>query len=453
MTLDAHQHALVDPASAEAPKQKSVPSTEKTAPENGAANQSVFQRISSGVSAMRRRSIQAVPAFIVNHSSNLLGAAHVGTEMMMFKASNKDGRLVQNPNNPINWIKEPLQTVFFDTFKRSRSQAIPVGELLKGNPFKNIYKRITDVEAATLRVQHNSENADKTLSEIKLSNPWQTRSTLAGLIIWSLSALIPERPDDPAEIERMAIKRKTNPVGYVGERLKQAVWVPDWGNHKRQMVGLGYVIIGLCSSIGAWRGRTKDPLTNLQKYTFNRSYLATSLLSLGASVPLLFASDDQRGYGGFGAIMMGRIPFLFGSIGTKYRDKEPGRQWYAASMLSFQAENFAQTMVGGAEVTFDAQGQKIIKDHAAIREEAKAKAKVILTHAKPSNSATFDKAPELIGDDYTPQSKIEAGVISEKALPAPANENRSAANDNPNTYAEQQMQRRAEPGLAGGITA
>jgi hypothetical protein len=337
---------------------------------------------------LRRGSIEKTPGFVVNHSSNVIGAAHVMTEMMMFKASNKDGKLIKGDiRNPINWVKDPIVTVFTDTFKKSKSENVAAGELFKGNPLKNIYQRVTDVEAATLRVAKNQHLVDgKIFTETKLANPWQTRSTLAGLVVWSLSALIPEKRDSEEEIERMSIKRRTNPVGYVAERIGQALWVPGWLDHKRQMIGLGVMASGICSAVGAWRGRVK--LDNgMQRYAFNSGYLGTSTFTFLSSIPLLFASDDQRGYGGFGALMMGRLFFLPTSLYTKWKANEPGKGWYFSSMASFQAENFAQAMIGGAEKYKDANGNMVIVDHEAIRKEAKEKATLIKRERKNQSFA------------------------------------------------------------------
>lgn len=359
-------------------------------------------RLGNFWSDKRKDAINATPAFIVNNSSNILGAAHVATEMMMFKASSKDARLIQNPSNPVNWIKEPIQTVFIDTFNRSRSK-IPVKELfLEGNPIKNIYKRVTDTEAATLRARANEPG--KPVSQVKLSNPWQTRSTLAGLVVWGLSALIPEQREDEQEIERLAVKQQVNPLGYMAERVKQAVWIPEWPQHKRQMIGLGIMASGVCSTIGAWRGRKKFP-DGSQAYAFNKGYLQTSLFTLASSFPLLFASDDRRGYGGFGALMMGRLLSLPSSLYTKFRDKESGREWYTAATASFQAENLVQNLIGGAEKMPDGT----IVDHTELRQHAREKAKELLRDRK--KPSVFAEEGDL------PQNVVHTVAHAEKALP------------------------------------
>lgn len=328
-----------------------------------------------GMARIRKASIMATPAFIVNNSSNILGAAHVGTEMLMFKSGMGDGeKLIKNPGNIVNWVKEPIETVFSQTFRKA--QAHDLTELFKGNVFKNFYERVTNKEDARVRFLKRPENMG--VANVKLLSSWQFRSTFAGLVAWTLSTFIPEKKESDDEVERMALKRRLHPVAYVGERLKQAVWVPEWHKHKREMLGLAYMVIGVSSIIGAWRGRSKDA-AGIERYVLNKGYLFTSVISLVSSIPLLFASDEQSAYGAFGALMMLRIPFLGFSISDKYKNKpdrqpDPGRHNYAASSVSFQFENLAQALIGGAQKVSDGHGGYTIIDHTAIREEAKEKA-------------------------------------------------------------------------------
>lgn len=335
-------------------------------------NPSLVQGFSDAWKRWRTGSIKTLPAIVVNNSSNIIGAMHVGTEMMMFKASNKDARLVDNPKNLISWVRDPIKNVFLDTFRRSKSESY--GPLFKGNVAKNFYHRLTDVEAATARAYNTAAKSGIVESEVRLGNVWQTRSTLAGLIVWALSTLIPEKKDSDQEIERMSVKQRTNPLGYVAERIKQAVWAPDWAYNKRQMIGLGIMASGICSTLGAWRQRKMVELPmggTKQVYDFNLGYLATSLITFSASLPLLFASDERKAYGSFGTIMMGRIPFLYPSIKKKFANQEQGRHWYATGMLSFQAENFMQASIGGAEKKVMPDGSVVITDHDEARQRAK----------------------------------------------------------------------------------
>jgi hypothetical protein len=311
----------------------------------------------------RQTAIYWTPRHIVNNSSNGFGFAHVLTEMAMFKASSKDPRLIRNREHWYHYITEPFKTVYVETFKNTQTKEGVNFEFFKGNPLKNVWTYVTDMEKATEREISRLENKG---AKIGFPNRFQTLSTLAGLVTWSLSALIPEKKDDDAEIERMEIKKKDRPFSYVAERLKQTVWFPDWAYNKRQMIGLGMATSGVFSTIGAWRGRETCQYTKAARYAFNRGYLMTSLLTLASSIPLIFASDERRAFGSFGTIMMGRIPFLFDSIGRKYKMSEPGRHWYLGSSFSFQAENLGQALIGGAEKLPDGT----IVDHEEARRNA-----------------------------------------------------------------------------------
>ncbi|MEJ0009835.1 MAG: hypothetical protein WDN72_04500 [Alphaproteobacteria bacterium] len=371
------------------------------------------QSFTAGFHSARMFMLHITPRFIVNNSSNIIGFSHVLTEMMMFKSSNKDGKLVQNPKNPINWVWEPFKTVYEDTFRRSTAGATSLKEIFKGNPFKNFYKHVTDLEAATQAVRNLPANAGKPLNEIKLGNSWVARSTLIGLTAWSLSTLIPEKKEKPEEIERMAIMRRVHPVHYVAERLGQALWVPGWREHKRQIIGLLVIMTGFTGFIGSWRNRSVHPVTGVQSYSFNRSYLATSIISLLSGLPLLFASDEQRGYGGYGGISLFRVPFLTTSNLTKYRNLEPGRHWYLGSSVSFQTENVFQALIGGAEKLKDGT----IVDHTPVREEAKEKAAEIRAERREERAGNHPSASPLTRVSHVDEKREKLYATPHEAAP------------------------------------
>lgn len=300
----------------------------------------------------RYKAIQATPGFIVNNSSNILGAAHVATEIAMFKASIPDEKLVPNAKNPIDYVVKAVKRVYVDSFHKSGADAQQLREVFRSDrPLKNFIKYVRDVDAATdheINRLRRQKGAEISRQSLRLGNPWQTRSTLSGLTVWALSALIPDKKEKPEEVERMTILHDTNLPGYLLERVRQAVWVPEWPEHKRQMIGLGLMASSICSGLGAWRNNVKIP-TGGFKYELNKGVLGTSALMLSASMPLLFASDNEKGFGSFGTLMMGRIPFLFGSIKRKYQGDVGAAHWYTGSMVSFQAENLTQALIGGAK--------------------------------------------------------------------------------------------------------
>jgi hypothetical protein len=318
----------------------------------------------------RHKSIKSTPSVVVNNSSNILGAAHVMTELVMFKASIKDGKLVDK-HNYWDFLPKALIKVYRDAFSTSKNSTANPVELLKGNPVKNVWEFVTDTKKATEREFAAQMKQGVAVENVKLGNRWQTRSTLAGLTVWGLSALIPDKKESDEEVERMEIMRRTNLPKYVAERFRQAVWFPGWPDHKRQMIGLGIMTSGICSTIGAWRNR--DKLAALPRYKLNPSYLATSAITFMASLPLLFASDDSRGFGWFGGIMTGRLAFLPTSIWNKFSAKEDGAWSYLLGMTGFQLENWTQALIGGAEKKPDGS----IVDHSAIHKSARDKARAI----------------------------------------------------------------------------
>ena len=352
---------------------------------------------------LRHHAIGGTPRFIVNNSSNVFGATHVATEVLMFKAGLKEGeRLVQNPEKPINWIVQPVKRIAEDIVTKSKSRDYSFGQLFEGNVFKNINRYVRDTNDATSREVKRQIESGEFKKGIKLGNSWQTRTTFAGLAVWILSTVLPERKDSDEEVERMATMRTLHPVQYVGERLKQAVWVPDWTSHKRQMIGLGYLVIGVCSMLGSWRQRRDIDLKKdvelisqfagqidkelLPKvYTFNPAYFFTSVLSFIGSIPLLFALDESKAYSLFGSTMMLRIPLLFKSIGQKYHDNDPGKHSYTISSVSFQLENAGQALVGGATKLKDGT----IVDHEEEKLRAIAEAKQIKQERKKLAHADY----------------------------------------------------------------
>ena len=373
-------------------------------------------------STARHNSINATPGIILNNSTNLLGFSHVLTEMAMLKASSAetapDGKkvaaaFVKDAKGPIDWTIKAFRNLFVQTWQGSMAQDGSFKELIRDpKPISRIYNHLFDYDAATEReVARQTKKAElggKILGrhEVKMGNSWQTRSTLFGLGVWSLSAVIPDKKEDPKEVERMATLQQNNPLGYMGERLKQAVWFPEWGSHKRQMIGLGIMGSGVMSTLGAWRRREEFVLESGQKalrYRFDRSYLITSAFTFLASLPLLFASDDQKGFAGFGTLMMGRLFAIPSSIKSQFKNKEPGAIWYTGATASFQAENLAQALVGGAEKRPDGT----VIDLSEIEKKAKEKAKA---HKQRNDADASD-------DRNAPANQVSQVSEATKAMP------------------------------------
>jgi hypothetical protein len=369
---------------------------------------------------VRRKSIEVTPAFAVNNASNILAFMHIGTEVMMFKSGMGGKALVKDWSNPVNWVKQPAQEIWKDIYSKGKSNDYTLGQLLKGNPIENLQHWLNPHEATLRAIER--EPAALQPNHLKTGSPWQTRTTLMGLAIWTLSAVIPERKESDEQIEHMAKMRTLHPVQYVGTRLKQAVWFPEWNQHKREMLGLGYLGIGVLSGIGSWFNRAamvdipkerkadvayiknaletrvqevktavskgevvaKQALKDVeliekalekghclpQRYNFNAGYLFTSIVSFAAGLPLLFALDERKAYSTYGAMSVFRLPFLYTSIGEKMKKKEQGWQYYAGSKISFQLEDALFSVIGGATKKKRSDGTYEITDHEALKKKA-----------------------------------------------------------------------------------
>lgn len=467
MTSPTQMHALSTTALtpvAEAPVQ-----TVEASQQNEAAKRGWFKNL-------RTNAIHALPAPMVNHSSNWLGFTHVLTEIAMMQASAaKSGGLFSKDAKLHEYPKILGERIWNDNFIGSMPKTKPADLFKDGHGPVGAVKNYFNGEKAAER-----EYARYGSAKGSLGNRWQARSTLFGLGVWTLSTVIPDKKENPEEVERMAVIQQESPIKYVGERLKQAVWMPGWSDHKRQMIGLGVTLSGICSGMGGWRRRSAaEDLAKLGKlskdfhfpqvYRFEWSYFTQSLFTLGSGLALLFSLDDERGYSRMGLGMMGRLAFLPITIADKYGhtfnsktwriDKtkpEDGRGWYLGSTISFQLENMAQALIGGAEKNPDGT----IVDHASIRKEAKLKAQIKVNARKLGEPITDEEAElrlkkihdahpvqhlqegsSLVSD--VPDTKVSA-ITAGKALPAPTNDNELLANDNERTHASQEMQRRAE---------
>ena len=344
--------------------------------------------IGDWTAGVRKKAIQVTPSFIVNGSSNLLGALQLVGEVMMFKASAKEP-LVSNWSDPRSIAEAPVKIVK-EIFGGATRSDLKVGELLKGNPAKNIYHRITHLEDATAREVTGQIKADPTKSvhTIRLPNRWQTRSTALGIVGWGLNMLIPEKKEKDEDVQKMAEMSAKNPVAYGLECVRRAVWLPDWGANKRYMTGLFVMGSGMCSTLGAWRNREKLA-SGLQHYRFNPSYMMTGLLTLAGGIGTLLAVDNARGYGAFGSTLMLRTAFLPTSIYKKFQIKEDGRHWYTSAVATFQTQNALAVLFGGAEKRPDGT----IIDHKTAVKEGKKEGREERKHRAMKAAEPVDEKP------------------------------------------------------------
>ena len=348
----------------------------------------------------RNSTITVLPKFVVNNASNLAGVAHMVSEVAMFKANgtelmaavDKNGVALPPgaPRKALDYIKRPVVNIF-DSLVAGADLKVSPKSLLKPSFYIDAVKGHFDLKSAT-DVDLARRNTPEMLAagKGKLLNSWQARSTMAGMTAWGLNMFLPDVKDTPEETERMSVMATNHPIRYVAERLKQAVLPWEWFQHKRQMTGLGVLVSGICSFLGGFRNVTRPTGAN-QFYWLNWQYCATGLASICASIPLLFAVDNDKGYSLSGAIHLARCVFLPGSIRKKYKNNEgDGAHYYLLGHLGFQSENLGMALVGGAEK--DADGN--IVDHKAMRK----KAKELALHEKaehPTHKHLLDAADEV----------------------------------------------------------
>lgn len=385
-------------------------SAKKPAPESPVADkdkdQSAWGQVKdffgTHFTSVRRATIKALPAPIVNNASNVLAGMHIVSEFLMFKANGT--KLVEDheKGNPLNYLIKPPQKVF-DSFMAGAKSDMKLSDLTKPAFYQNTFKSITDPKAATV--------IDRAVNP-KLINRWQSRASLSGLITWTLSLVIPEKPETPEDVEKMTILANTNPVGYVGERLKQAVWVPEWSSHKREFTGLGIFISGMCSFLGGFRNvRKLNAAGTMREYYFNPSYCVTGLVSWVSSLPLLFGTENNVAWGQYGMLHLGRTVFLPGSISKKFKAKDLGAGWYTAGATSFQLENAAAALVGGAQKLPDGT----IVDNNEARKNARDKA-IQLKHGGMVETSE-ESAGSTLSDEAPPTTQISAIAERDHAMP------------------------------------
>ena len=93
--------------------------------------------------------------------------------------------------------------------------------------------------------------------------------------------------------------------------------------------------------------------------------------------------------------------------------KETGRQWYTAGMASFQAENVAQSLIGGAEKLPDGT----VVDHNAIRAAGKERARDIKEQHKVDRKS-MERHSDSVAIQELPHTTVSAVEHQDKAVSA-----------------------------------
>lgn len=350
--------------------------------------QGFLDKLGRGARKARGATLEALPTFMVNNSSNIIGATHMGGEVMMIKAYSpiktaEDIAAMQGKNRTVEEIK-----YFLKGIPASLPLRMKVSDLVNPKFHVDNFRALTDLNFAT----------ERDLQLGKISNRWGMRSTILGMSGMALSAVLPEKAETNEEIQEMAQLREDNYLGYMGARLSQAVNPLQWSSHKRQLAGMGLVGGGACSFMNGMMSATQGA------YTRNFSHAAGGAITLVAGGLLMLAADNEQGWQNFGKTMSLRMLFLPTSISRKYgvgKDSnglplkpQDGRHWYVGGQVAFRGTDATAYLIGGAEKLPDGT----IVDKQAIRKEAELKAKgkpmdTIFDEEKPAPQQTEKAEP------------------------------------------------------------
>ncbi len=332
--------------------------------------------------AARFATLQALPYYVVNRSSNIIGASDVVLDVVMFKSSGTNLVSPENRGKPVHYLIDPPRNILHSVFGRAGLQG-KTSDLFRPSYYVNSLKHFSDLETAS----HLDSMGGKT----KLLNRFQSRSTFVNMASMMVTAIFPDDKDDKEEVEKNAQLLHDDPAGYVGKRVWQAAYFPGWMEHKRQFAGLGKTLSGTFSLFSGFRNVNKT--TN--KYFFNWAHSATGLITLGAGAQLWFSLDDQLGWSRYGKTMIWRTPFLFNSIGSRFQNNADGKWAYLGAQTSWRVQDVFSYLVGGADKLPDGR----IVDKKKIREEALRKAE--------QKDRSSEPAPPAAGSSWQDRREAE----------------------------------------------
>lgn len=308
---------------------------------------------------VRGKFLQVMPAPIVNHSPNICGAVQLAGEVLMVRANGthlvrpKQGQPAQGnqpalgPRQLHHFATDPVKNVLHSVFTNAtygKGGGFRRFWDNKLNPdfYKKGLRQIVDTKAAT-----EAEYAAGTPKN-RFVNRWAARSTFSGLVFMTLTALLPEKKEEKVEEERMVKLYSEHPLKYVGERLWQAVNVAEYGEHKRQYLGLGLLISGMCSLLSGFRNFYKNPLGN-HEYYFNGFHSFGGAVTAFAGAQLIFSLNNEAAWEKAGASMWLRLPIAGMAITKRIRAKDETWTYYTGGQACFQAMNTLSFLMGGAE--------------------------------------------------------------------------------------------------------
>lgn len=303
---------------------------------------------------LRAKAQEQAPDVVLNHSSNLIGAAELAAEAMVFKSNGSDLVSPQNRGKPLHYLIDPPRNILNSLSSNAKFDMTP-GDLLKPSFYRRTFEAFTDLEAAsTYDLAHQP----------KLINRWQARSTFTGIAAMSLVTLLPNPKDDAQETGDMARLSQDAPLQYGATRLKQALYVPGWGEHKTQMAGLLKMLGGGCAFLSGYRNISFK--NGQQRYFINRAHSLGGLITGAAGLQLMLGLDNEHAWRNYGSTLLLRLGFVPKSIYNRYKNHDPNANWYSGSVATFQGKSVMAFLIGGAER--DEEGRII--DKSAIRERA-----------------------------------------------------------------------------------
>lgn len=353
--------------------------------------------VEDGISTIRYHALKTLPDFIVNNSSNAIGATQLVGEALYFKSSGVNQFIKNEHKGTWKAFVYPPVNVVEGVFKKSAFK-IQWKDLL--NPTKTAEElgRFFDLEEA---------GKIDLARDGKLSNRWSARSGFAGMFSMTVATLFPDEKDDPSTKEKMMAMATHNPLGYVGYRLGKGVMFPvtaatrfvdnlhtpkenhHMGDGKREFAGIGMTLTGIFSVLAGFR--QPRVLGSIAKYDFNPWQMLGGMITTFAGGQLMLGVDNQQGWTNYGATQFWRLAVLPQSIRERFKDKQgfadPNAGYYFGAQGVFQTKNLVAVSIGGAQKLPDGTilDQKKLRETAKDKIEGERKSSPIFKDEAPTN--------------------------------------------------------------------
>lgn len=408
MQHDARE-ALAEPAKpgAQAPKPDMAVGVKNLEADAAAASSSSLSEVKTPqpetpqpagpIARLRNFLIRALPAVLVNHTSNLFGGLQLGAEVLMAKSGNVTLIEDSRKGNPLNYLIDPPRNIITSSLKSGGLNFKPK-DLLRASYYK-------DSIHGFLNLEHASK-IDSLGGTLKLTNRWTARASLLGIIGMTVAVLFPDEKDSQQETEENVKQSRIHPLAYAKKRLHEALDPREWVQHKRSFTGLMLAGSGVFSFLSGFR-QIEGKVIGQQIYRHNNWHKFGGAVLIASGAQLALSVDNQQGWSRWGATNMLRLISLPLSISGRFKPGvtgklEQGRWWYIVAQVMFQMKNTLAALIGGAEVRPDGT----IVDHKAIREAAREKTKQEIDRIAPKPTAIDGVAPQAQAD--TPPATVQA---------------------------------------------